>query len=79
MTDADEDAPDWTDKLADGIAARWRWLVVAVLVVFVLNNVAGLVAGALALFAFANRVAGRVLSARKVAQQIQRFVDEPED
>ena len=65
MTTSGEDARDWKGKLGDRIGARWRWLVAGVVFLFVLNNLVGLVVGSLGLIAFANRLAGRVLSARR--------------
>ncbi len=63
----------------DWVAARWRWLVVAVLLIFALNNIAGLVVGITGLIALANRVAGRALKARRVVEQVQQIVSGPDD
>ena len=79
MNSSDQPAPDWTDRLADWIAARWRWLVAGVVFLFVLNNFAGLMAGAFGLIAFANRIAGKVLSAQRVVRQVQDVVGESEE
>jgi len=54
-------------------------LVVAVLLLFAFNNFVGLVVGSLGLLAFANRIAGRVLSARRLLQQVQQIVSDPDD
>ena len=79
MTISGQDARDSKAKLGDRIGARWRWLIVAVLLLFVINNLVGLVVGSLGLIAFANRIAGRVLSARKVVQQVQQIMNDPDD
>ena len=62
----------------DWVAARWRWLIVAVLLLFAFNNLVGLVVGSLGLIAFTNRIAGRVLGARRVVQQVQQIVSDPD-
>ncbi len=67
------------DWVADWVAARWRWLVVAVVVVFALNNFAGFVVGGIGLLAFANRIVGRVLKAQRAVQQIQQIIADPDD
>ena len=79
MTISGQDARDSKAKLGDRIGARWRWLIVAVLLLFVINNLVGLVVGSLGLIAFANRIAGRVLSARRVVQQGQQIMSDPDD
>ena len=79
MTSSGEGSRDWTDALTDWVGARWRWLVVAALLLFAFNNLAGLVVGITGLIAFANRVAGRVLKARRVVQQVQQIVTDPDD
>ena len=79
MTISGEESRDWTGKLGDWIGARWRWLIVAVLLLFAFNNLVGLVVGSLGLIAFANRIAGRVLSARRLVQQVQQIVTNPGD
>ena len=79
MTIPTEEPRDWMDIVADWVAARWRWLVVAVLLIFAFNNLAGLVVGITGLVAFANRIAGRVLGARRVVQQVQEIVAGPDD
>ena len=79
MTISGEESRDWKGKLGDWIGARWRWLIVAVLLLFAFNNLAGLVVGITGLIAFANRIAGRVLSARRVVQQVQQIVTNPGD
>ena len=78
MTISGQDARDWKGKLGDWIGARWRWLIVAVLLLFAFNNLVGLVVGSLGLIAFANRIAGRLVSARRVVQQVQQIVTNPD-
>lgn len=74
------DAPrDWQEALADRVWARWRWLVVAVALIFALNSLAGLMVGAVGALAFAGRVSGRVLRARKMVQEVRRLVADPDD
>jgi len=63
----------------DWVAARWRWLLVAVVLLFALNNFVGFVAGGIGLLAFANRIAGRVLKAQRAVQQIQQVITDPDD
>ncbi len=79
MTISGQDSRDWEGKLGAWIGARWRWLIVAVLLLFAFNNLAGLVFGSLGLIAFANRIAGRLLGARRVVQQVQQIVSDPDD
>ena len=63
----------------DWAEARWRWLIVAVLLLFAFNNLVGLVVGFLGLIAFVNRAVGRVLRARRVVQHVQQIVTTPDD
>jgi len=79
MTISGEESQDWKETLADWVGARWRWLIVAVVLLFAFNNLAGLVVGITGLIAFANSVAGRVLRARRVVQQVQQIVTNPDD
>ena len=79
MTISGQDEQDWKGKLGDWIAARWRGLIVAVVLLFVLNNLAGLLVGSVGLIAFANRITGRLLTARRVVQQVQRIVSDSDD
>ena len=79
MTVSGETPRDWMAALADRVWARWRWLVVLVVLVFVLNNVVGLVVGTVGLIALANRIAGRLLKARTVLQQVRQIVTDPDD
>ncbi len=62
----------------DWLAARWRWVLLAIVLLFALNNLAGIVAGSLGLIAFANRITGRVLSARRMVEQVQQIVGNPD-
>ncbi len=79
MTISGEDPRDWKEILADWLGARWRWLIVAVLLLFAFNNLVGSVVGIMGLIAFVNRVVGRALRARKVIQQVQQIVTNPDD
>ena len=63
----------------DWVAARWRWLLVAAVLLFALNNFVGFVVGAMGLLAFVNGVIGRALRARRVVQQVQEMVTDPDD
>ena len=74
-----EKSRDWKATLADWVEARWRWLILAVLLLFAFNNFAGLAVGIMGLIAFANRVVGRVLKAQRVVQQVQKIVSDPDD
>ena len=79
MTISGQDTRDWKGKLGDWIEARWRWLIAAFLLLFVINNLAGLLVGSLGLIAFANRIVGRLLSARRVVQQVKQIVSDRDD
>ena len=79
MTTPVEESPDGKEVLVDWVGAHWRWLIVAVLLLFAFNNLAGLVVGVMGLIAVANRVVGRVLKARKLVQQVQQIVTNPDD
>ena len=79
MTISSQESGDWKGTVGDWIGARWRWLVVAVLLLFAFNNIVSLAVGSLGLVAFANRIAGRVLNARRVLQQVQEIVSGPDD
>ena len=79
MTISGQDSQDWEEKLGAWIGARWRWLFVAVLLLFALNNLVGLVVGSLGLITFANHIAGRLLGARRVVQQVQQIVSDSDD
>ncbi len=79
MTISGEESRDWMEILVDWLEARWRWLIVAVLLLFAFNNLVGFVVGIMGLIAFVNRVVGRVLRARKLVQQVQQIVTNPDD
>ncbi len=79
MTISGEESRDWKEILVDWVEARWRWLIVAVVLLFALNNLVGLVVGSMGLIAVVNRVVGRVLKARRVVQQVQQIVANPDD
>ncbi len=79
MTMSGEESRDWQEILVDWVAARWRWLIVAVLLLFAFNNLVGLVVGSMGLIALANRVVGRVLRTRRLVQQVQQIVANSDD
>jgi len=80
MTTPKETRRDWKEALDDRLWAQWRWLIALVVLVFVLNNLVGLMVGALGLIAFANRIAGRALRARRLAQHVRQIVaDSPDE
>ena len=79
MTIPSTESRDWQDTAMDWVAARWRWLVAAVVLLFALNNFLGFVVGGMGFLAFANRVVGRVLKAQRVVQQVQQIVASPDD
>ena len=79
MTISGQDSRDWGEKLGAWLGARWRWLIVAVLLLFAFNNLVGVVVGSLGLLAFANRIAGRLLGARRVVQQVQQVVSDSDE
>ena len=79
MTVSGQNSRDREGKLGGWIGARWQWLIVAVLLLFALNNLVGVVVGAVGLIAFANGIAGRLLGARRVVQQVQQIVSDPDD
>ncbi len=79
MTVPSETPRDWREALEDRVWARWRWLIVLVVFVFVLNNLAGFLVGIVGVLALANRIAGRVMNARRLAQQVRQIVADPSD
>jgi hypothetical protein len=79
MTVSDQDSRDWEGRLGAWMGARWQWLIVAVLLLFALNSLVGVAAGAVGLLLFANRIVGRLLGARKVVQQVQQMVSDSDD
>ncbi len=54
-------------------------MLVAVVLLFAFNNLVGSVVGIMGLIAFVNRVVGRALRARRVVQQVQQIVTNPDD
>ena len=79
MTISGEESRDWKEILMDWVGARWRWLIVAVVLLFAFNTLVGSIVGIMGLIAFVNRVVGRVLRARRVVQQVQQIVTNPDD
>ncbi|MEE2670021.1 MAG: hypothetical protein VYD78_08465 [Gemmatimonadota bacterium] len=79
MTIQGEGSRDWKEAAVDWIGARWQWLILIVVVVFAFNRFAGLAVGIMGLTAFVNRVVGRVLSTRRVVQQVQQIVTDSDD
>ncbi len=79
MTISGEESRDWKEILVDWVGARWRWLIVAVVLLFAFNNLVGLVVGIMGVVAFVNRIVGRVLRTRRVVQQVQQIVTDPDD
>ncbi len=61
------------------VEAQWRWLILAVVLLFAFNNLVGSVVGFMGLIAFVNRVVGRALRARRLVQQVQEIVTKPDD
>ena len=64
----------WEERLGAWLGARWQWLVMGVLLLFALNNVVGILVGAVGMLLFAHRIAGRLLGAGRVVAQIQEIV-----
>jgi len=79
MTSTGEESRDWTEVVVQWVGARWRWLIVGVLLLFAFNNLVGLVVGTMGLIAVANGVLGRVLKAKRIVQQVQGLVTHPDD
>ena len=79
MTTPTETPRDWKEAVEDRFWAKWRWIVALVVLVFVLNNLVGLLVGGVGLIAFANRIVGRALKAHRLAQQVQQIVADPPD
>jgi len=79
MTISGEESQDWKETLVDWVGARWRWLIVAVVLLFAFNHLAGFVVGIMGLTAFVNRVVGRVLGTRRVVWQVQQIVTDSDD
>jgi hypothetical protein len=79
MTSTGEEPRDWTETIGQWVGARWRWLLVAVALLFAFNNLVGLVVGGMGLIAVANGIMGRVLKAKRIVQQVQGLVTHPDD
>ncbi len=80
MTISSEEAGDRKETFLDWAITHWRWFVVPIVLLFALNNIAGLVVGIMGLSAVVNGFVGRVLKAKRVVQQVQQMVastDEP--
>ena len=54
-------------------------MIVAVVLLFAFNHLAGFVVGIMGLTAFVNRVVGRVLGTRRVVRQVQQIVTDSDD
>ena len=79
MTISGEESRDWTEILLDWVGARWRWLIVPVVLLFAFNHLVGLVVGIMGLIVLINGVVGRVLRMRRVIRQVQQIVTNPDD
>lgn len=79
MTVSSEEAGDRKETLFDWAIAHWRWFVVPVVLLFALNNIAGMVVGIMGLSAVVNGLIGRVLKAKRVVQQVQQMVASPDE
>ena len=79
MTESAEEPRGWKETAEDWVWARWRWLIALVVLLFVLNNLAGTVVGVVGLMALGNRVAGRLLKARRVLEQVRGIVADSDD
>lgn len=79
MTESDQNAGrGWGETLGSWLAARWQWLILAVLLLFALNNLVGAAVGAIGLLLFVNRIAGRLLGAHRMVKQVQEIVIDPD-
>ena len=74
-----EPPQDWKERSADWVWARWGWLLAGVLLLFALNNLVGFVVGALGFLALAHRVAGRLIKAGRVVQQVRETIGDSGD
>ena len=79
MTISGEKSRDWKETLVDWVGSQWRWILVVIVLLFAFNRLAGLVAGLMGLVALINRVVGRAMKMRKVVEQVQQIVTEPDD
>ena len=78
MKNSNQNAPDWGEKVGAWLGARWQWVILAILLVFALNNLVGVVVGLVGLLLVVNRIAGRLLGARRVLRQVQEIVIDPD-
>lgn len=67
------------EKVGAWLGARWQWLVLVFVLLFALNNLVGIIVGAVGLILFANRIAGRLLAAQRVVRQVQQVVGDSDD
>tara|TARA_Y100000590_G_scaffold465364_1_gene637469 strand:- start:7472 stop:7750 length:279 start_codon:yes stop_codon:yes gene_type:complete len=79
MTISDERPRDWKEDLVDWVGSQWRWILVGIVLLFAFNRLAGLAAGLMGLIALVNRIVGRAMKMRKVVEQVQQIVTEPDD
>ena len=79
MTIVGAESRDWRESLVGWVEAQWRWLILAVVLLFALNNLVGSVVGFMGLIAFINRLVGRALRARRLVQQVQEIVTKPDE
>ena len=79
MTISDERPRDWKEDLVDWVGSQWRWILVVIVLLFTFNRLAGLAAGLMGLIALVNRIVGRAMKMRKVVEQVQQIVTEPDD
>ena len=79
MTISSEEAGDRKETFLDWAITHWRWFVVPIVLLFALNNIAGLVVGIMGLSAVVNGFVGRVLKAKRVVQQVQQMVASPDE
>jgi len=79
MTISDERPRDWKEDLVDWVGSQWRWILVVIVLLFAFNRLAGLAAGLMGLIALVNRIVGRAMKMRKVVEQVQQIVTEPDD
>ena len=79
MTISDERPRDWKEDLVDWVGSQWRWILVVIVLLFAFNRLAGLAAGLMGLIALVNRIVSRAMKMRKVVEQVQQIVTEPDD
>lgn len=79
MTAPDQESRDLGEKVGAWLGARWQWLVLVTVLLFALNNLVGIIVGAVGLILFANRIAGRLLAAQRVVQEVQQVAGDSDD